>query len=253
MDREQAYEKMAERKSSSKDFGTYIGDNGRVNRCVQLMMKGKIKTGRTLIDVGGGIGDLCWSVTHTKFDDAPLFSKAFCVDISRKNLEAAASKIGSDNTVYLDVDKEGLRTFADNKADVVTALDFIEHIVDPENFARECFRVLSSNGQVFINTPNIQYFDHIRSIWQDGKFPHTSGDRELYHGGHLAFFTYNDLVEIFSSAGFTSFEQIKDDEGYHQPPDFFLQHLVRPKNQSHYQELCMRLGCPNLLFKAMKP
>src|SRR6202011_3022034 len=87
------------------------------------------------------------------------------------------------------------------------------HIIDPENFARECFRVLKSGGEVFVNTPNIQYWPHIQQLIA-GKFPHTSGDKEVYHGGHLAFFTYLDLCEIFGAAGFTNFRQVKDEEGY---------------------------------------
>lgn len=237
---------MAERKSSTKDFGLYIGDNGRVNRCVQLMFSGKIKVGGTLLDVGGGIGDLCWSVLHAKLDGKKLFDNAICVDISLKNLEAAKSK--GCEILQADVDKGGLLGIGDEEIDVVTALDFIEHIVDPENFARECRRVLKSGGEVFLNTPNIQFWKHIETLIC-GKFPHTSGDKEVYHGGHLAFFTYLDLVEIFGNAGFSGFEQIKDEEGYVQPPPQWIS-FMNPTNQAEYVAACMRFGCPNLLFKA---
>lgn len=248
MDRAELYDQMATRKSAPKDFGTYIGDNGRVNRCIQLMRQGKIIHGGTLIDVGGSIGDLCYAAKKEL-----LFGRVFCVDISQKNLEAAASKIGLENTVHLDTDREGLRAFADGEASVVTALDFIEHIIDPEKFARECFRVLRRGGEVFVNTPNIQYWQHIEQLVQ-GRFPHTSGDREVYHGGHLAFFTYLDLCDIFGAVGFTDFVQIKDEEGYRQPPQTFnATFMPAPKTQNEYIEWCMRFGNPNLLFKASIP
>jgi len=44
-----------------------------------------------------------------------------------------------------------------------------------------------------LNTPNIQYWRHLESLVCRGVFPHTSGDREVYHGGHVAFYNYNDL------------------------------------------------------------
>lgn len=245
MDRTELYDKMAERKSAPKDFGTYIGDNGRVNRCVQLMKQGKIKTGGDLLDIGGGIGDLCYAVLKEK-----LFEEALVQDISAKNLEAARSK--GIKTLCTDMDTHGIDAWAGTDLDVVTALDFIEHIVDPEHFARECFRVLKSGGEVFINTPNIQFWKHQEQLRSTGRFPHTSGDREVYHGGHLAFFTYLDLCEIFGAAGFKMFEQINDEEGYSHPPSSYTDVLL-PKNQAEYVQYCMRLGCPNLLFKATKP
>lgn len=242
MDRNELYDKMAERKSAPKDFGTYIGDNGRVNRCVQMMRQGKIKTGGTLLDVGGGIGDLCFAARD-------LFAETFVLDISSKNLEAAKSK--GCKTFLADVDKSGLPIDSET-VDVVTALDFIEHIVDPENFARECRRVLRSGGEVFVNTPNIRFFKHINELWMNGTFPHTSGDKEVFHGGHLAFFTFKDLQNIFSSAGFNSFQMFKDDEGY-ADPDLRLIDAFKPKSQDEFVRLNVEFGSPNLLFKAVKP
>jgi len=244
MDKSELYDALATRKSAPKDFGTYIGDNGRVNRCVQFFEEGKIKKGGSLLDVGGGIGDLCYSVKQKG-----LFEHAFLVDISAKNMEAAQSKgIGG---VVTDVDRHGLCVELEDSYDVVTALDFIEHIIDPENFARECFRVLKPGGQVFINTPNFQYFEILENLLFRGHFSHTSGDKEVYHGGHLSFFVRKDLDDIFTKAGFKNCKQLKDEDGYRNPPEMFVKFLS-PKNQSEYTDCCMRLGNPNLLFVCEK-
>lgn len=243
MDRFDLYESMAARKSKPKDFQPYSGDNGRVNKCVDLMKSGKLHVGGTLVDVGGGIGDLGYTARD-------MFDRRIIIDISSNNLKAAEAK---GNECYLcDIDSVGMPAIGSETVDTLTALDFIEHIIDPENFARECFRVLKSGGEVFINTPNIRYFEHIAQLWLNGRFPHTSGDREVYHGGHLAFFTLADMNEIFGKVGFKCEKQIKDEECYKQPPQFWLEQF-RPKSQAEYQELCLELGCPNLLFKAIKP
>ena len=52
-----------------------------------------------------------------------------------------------------------------------------------------------------INTPNIQYWRHLHSLVVDGVFPHTSGDPEVYHGGHVAFYNLQDLEELFVRRG----------------------------------------------------
>jgi ubiquinone/menaquinone biosynthesis C-methylase UbiE len=243
MDRSDLYDKMADRKSKPKDFEPYDGNNGRVNKAASLIRQGKLRKGGVLLDVGGGIGDLGYAVRD-------LFDGRIILDISFKNLEAAVAK--GNTAIVADVDREGfgsgVHRVPDGTVDLVCALDFIEHIVDPESFARECRRVLKPKGEVFINTPNIQFYKHIEELIR-GRFPHTSGDREVFHGGHLAFYTYLDLCDIFQ--GFIPDEQIKDEECYENPPKKWLDHYTIT-NQRDYQLACMRLGNPNLLFRAVK-
>lgn len=256
MDKQQLYDSIAARKSTPDHLKPYAGGNGRVDRCVELFRKGVLKTGGTLLDVGGSIGDLGFALK----DD---FDRRIVLDISAKVLEAAREK--GNVTLLCDVDLNGFsgewhpysvdEPVYDAMINVITALDFIEHIVDPGGFAKECFRVLKSGGQVFINTPNIQFWKHQETLAVTGRFPHTSGDQEVFHGGHLAFYTFLDLCEIFANAGFVKFEQVHDQEGYVDIPSRWLDlyksgHKLFTR-EDHLQ-MGMRLGCPNLLFKCEK-
>jgi len=243
MDKEQLYNSITDRKIKPRDFEQYDGNNGRVNKCVELFRQGVLKTGGTLLDVGGGIGDLGCALNNA-------FDRRICLDISKKNLEAAQVK--GNEPLKADVDQFGI-SCEDETINVVTALDFIEHIIDPEYFARECFRVLKPSGQVFINTPNIRFWKHIQELWLYGAFPHTSGDREVFHGGHLAFFCKKDLEYIFGAAGFKNFVQIKDEECYEQPLEGYYKPILGPaSSQQDYVNIMLELGCPNLLFKCEK-
>jgi 2-polyprenyl-3-methyl-5-hydroxy-6-metoxy-1,4-benzoquinol methylase len=269
MDRDQLYTQMADRKSKPKDFEPYKGDNGRVNKALQLYRSGKLKSGGVQLDVGGGIGDLGFALREAK-----LFEKTIVFDIAAKNLEAARKK--GNYVAQVDVDRHGFCVFdsserpigpgdlgkdfcgpfaGDYQVDAISALDFIEHIVDPVTFARHCHNQLKPGGEVFINTPNIRFWRHIEQLVYMGTFPHTSGDRDVYHGGHLAFYTKNDLEEIFGMAGFTGFERFKDEECYEQPHDTSIagRTLSQCKSRDVYVDLCLEFGCPNLLFKAVKP
>ncbi len=230
---------MADRKIKPSDFDSYVGGNGRVDKALKLYKSGKLKTGESHLDVGGAIGDLGYALRKEN-----LFQRTIVLDISEKNLLAAESK--GNVTCLSDVDTQGFKF----EVDAISALDFIEHIVDPENFARLCFESLKPGGEVFINTPNIQFWKHQELLRCEGRFPHTSGDREVYHGGHLAFFTYLDLVEIFHGAGFREFEQIRDDEGFQYPINMGLYPFG--KNQMEFAEMSLRICCPNLLFRARR-
>lgn len=247
MDRSDLYERMAARKSQPKDLEPYRGDNGRVNRCVALFKQGKLQQGGVLLDVGGGIGDLAYACKD-------MFNDVIVVDICEQNRQAVLNK--GALFASCDVDRQGLIGITDERVDVVTALDFIEHIIDPESFANECFRVLRPGGQVFINTPNIRFWKHIHELFAMGTFPHTSGDTEVFHGGHLAFYTYSDMRIVFGRAGFSSFERFKDEECYDQPPPWFAQAAsamgLSIHGQKEYVDFCLEFGCPNLLMKAVK-
>jgi ubiquinone/menaquinone biosynthesis C-methylase UbiE len=237
---QQLYDKIAERKLSTKDYKSeYIGDNGRINKCLSLFKNGSIKTGGALLDVGGGCGDLCIAAKD-------LFCETTLIDVSLKSIDAAKER--GLNAVSGNIDEVGLSYFKDNTVDIVTALDFIEHIIDPQKFANECFRILKDDGQCFINTPNIQFFMHIEKLLDmNARFPRTSGDKEVWGGGHLAYFTYCDLEDIFRAAGFRAFKQFTDTEGYRQP-------IIYRKNDavSNHKLYCERFGNPNLLFLASK-
>lgn len=196
---ERLYDSLAARKGEANATGPYIGGNGRIDRAVDL-----IKSDRdfhfpagSLLDVGGATGNLGYALRGE-------FSKRYTLDIADDCRVPAESK--GNSFIRCNVDVDGL-PFLDATSgsglDLITALDFIEHILDPERFARECFRVLRPGGMVLINTPNIQYWRHLASLVIDGIFPHTSGDTEVYHGGHVGFYNYRDMWKIFQGgAGF---------------------------------------------------
>lgn len=185
------YSDITSRKAKPRDFEPYNGGNGRIDRAVDLILNEDFPRSGTLVDVGGAIGNLGYALRDH-------FQTRWCMDIAEECMAPAEKK----GNIFLAVntDAQGI-PIADESADLIVALDFIEHVLDPQYFARECFRVLKSGGKVLINTPNIQFWKHLYSLVVDGRFPHTSGDREVYHGGHVAFFNLQDMVSIFGEAG----------------------------------------------------
>lgn len=239
MDKSEIYKEISDRKHTDNHYNEYYGGNGRIDRFLGLVEHGDIKKGGSLLDVGGSHGDLVQYALREG-----LFDQGTVIDISSLSVEVAKKR--GIQAVKCDVDKDGLLRAA-NTTDCIAALDFIEHIVDPENFARECFRVLKPGGTVFINTPNILYWKHLEEMVVHGRFPHTSGDVEVYHGGHLAFYCYDDMVKIFSSAGFHNFSRFADTNTCEEPIPNIWVNLMKTPDKFH------NLSNSNLLFLCNKP
>lgn len=187
------YDRIAKRKNEAKETGPYTGGNGRIDRAVDLILNEDFPRSGTLLDVGGATGNLGYALRNH-------FSQRIVVDIANDCAVPAEAK--GNKFLCCNVDSDRFPDLWDEEFDLITALDFIEHIIDPEHFARECFRILKPGGKVLINTPNIQFWRHLNSLVVDGQFPHTSGDSELYHGGHVAFYNFHDMAKIFGGAGF---------------------------------------------------
>jgi 2-polyprenyl-3-methyl-5-hydroxy-6-metoxy-1,4-benzoquinol methylase len=242
MDRFELYREISDRKRNAEHMLPYNGGNGRIDRFLDLVRDGAFPKGGLIVDVGGSHGDLVELALREK-----LFDDGVVLDISDYAVDTARAR--HITAAQCDVDLHPM-PIQPSEAQMVTALDVIEHLVDPENFAREAFRVLAPGGHVFINTPNIQFWRHLESLVVHGVFPHTSGDREVYHGGHLGFFTIDDMEKIFGAAGFKEMKTFPD-SNFEESPPIWTQ-LYRPPKGS-FISVRTRLCNPNILFSARKP
>ena len=100
-----------------------------------------------ILDVGCGDGNFTALVGK-----ACGAKEVYGVDISEKGVEMAKKK--GIKAFKVDVDEERL-PFDDTYFDVVTALEVIEHLFDPDHFLEEVYRVLKPNGVFVLSTPNL--------------------------------------------------------------------------------------------------
>jgi len=228
------YDEISARKAKPDDFKPYEGGNGRIDRAVDLILNEDFPRSGVLLDVGGATGNLGYALKD-------LFETRYTLDISDKCQAPAEAK--GNRFIRANVDLAGI-PMKDSEADLICALDFIEHIIDPIGFADECCRVLKPGGKVLINTPNIQYWRHLHSLVVDGVFPHTSGDRDVYHGGHVAFYNLRDMVNIFGGAGFVD-HQMHTRGLIADPPTPVWQHISGVP--------AIQLSYPDLIFSCRKP
>lgn len=154
-----------------------------------------LKGANRILDVGCGDGHFALHVKD-KFD------KIYGAEIAKE-----AALVAQTQSVFASVMDLNLSlSFKDNTFDTVTCLDVIEHLLDPASLTAEMYRVLRPDGQLVLTTPNIRNFRNLYTLIFKGIFPHTSSDTFVWGGGHLHFFTREDIKNILKKAGFKRIE-----------------------------------------------
>ena len=82
------------------------------------------------------------------------------MDVSDETCQHARDKYGIDARVA-HATAIPLNT---NTLDVVVSFETIEHISEPDQFLRECARILRPSGMLIISTPNVDAYNPSRSV-----------------------------------------------------------------------------------------
>ena len=135
--------------------------------------------GRSILDVGCGEGNFL-STLSQKWSKRGVEPSAAGVELSRrKNLEVALGTLDSSDERY--------------DADLISALDVVEHVVDPHRFIESIKRHLKPNGLLLLFTGD------------SSSYPaKVAGARWSYLRwcGHISIFSALGLKELLKSHGF---------------------------------------------------
>lgn len=106
--------------------------------------------GKRIVDVGCGGGILAESM-------AKLGGDVLGIDMATASLNVAtlhALETGVKNVSYQEIAVEALAKEQPNSFDVVTCMEMLEHVPDPQSIVRACFQLVKPGGQVFFSTLN---------------------------------------------------------------------------------------------------
>ena len=140
--------------------------------------------GGKLLDVGCGNGwflkkmqRLNWDVNGIDFDPAAVdFCKSQGLNVSLGSLHA--------------------QNFPDNYFDAVTVNHVIEHVHNPRELLKECYRILKTGGKLILETPNTKSWIH-KYIFKNSWF-------SLDPPRHVFIYNPRNLQHLVNKAGFAS-------------------------------------------------
>lgn len=185
----------------------------RFEACVHYMHRSF--RGGDILEVGGGDGTVARSLMET----ALPFASYTLTDLSVARATGAARAMDDSRFEghVLDIES-GLGSLTGRRYDAIIMTALIEHLIDPIASMKSLRQLLSDDGFIYVDTPNLaKYTRRIKLLF--GRFPSTASKNEglttydgrpvdLYDEGHLHYFTFNSLCGMLKKyCGFSRFEK----------------------------------------------
>lgn len=148
---------------------------------------------RSALDVGCGRGGFAVTLRRALGPSARL------VGLEPVPAQAAAARDQGFDEVIEGYFPAALSGRPEERFDLISFNDVLEHVVDPWLTLRECVPLLSTSGHVLAAIPNLQYAPVSTGLVQ-GRWLYA--DHGLLDRTHLRFFTRESVQELFTTSGF---------------------------------------------------
>ena len=197
------------------------GLHGRVLELVRKHGEGQQSSASPVaIDLGAGQGAMSARLADHGY-------KVVACDYVDTNF-AAHDKV--TRFVQIDLNKDFKANFNEIKADLICAVEIVEHIENPRHFLRQCSELLADSGVIALTTPNIDSPRSKVDFVVEGHF-HMFRESSYKSSGHITPISGWQLQKIAEEAGLQFLEhQTFGNQDYlfsDRPKAFIAQELVR--------------------------
>jgi 2-polyprenyl-3-methyl-5-hydroxy-6-metoxy-1,4-benzoquinol methylase len=179
------------RPGAPNEDNTYANTEDQVSRALVDAFAGETGplAGRRALDFGAGIGNLAIIMRQ-------MGAKVTCIE---PDIEARAQLSSRGLSHYADL--AALEAASpDERFDVITAIEVVEHLADPVRELDGLRRLLTHTGAVFLATPN---FSSLRARLQKTRWD------QYRNPTHLFYFTPLSLTRALRQARFTGVTRLR--------------------------------------------
>jgi predicted TPR repeat methyltransferase len=110
-----------------------------------------------------------------------------------------------------DVERLDLSFIPPGSLDCILYPDVLEHLWNPWLVLRRHLALLRAEGFVAASIPNIQYYRAVRSLVFSGRWDYSEAG--ILDIGHIRFFTWKSIQELFTGSGLEIVRVIKNVRG----------------------------------------
>ena len=162
-----------------KEYGEE-GSGRSINAIFCLDKIKKFKSSGRLLDIGCATGYFL-NAARLNYDVHGVELSKWAVEYAKNNLKLS---VDCGNLLQMHYDEDSF--------DVITMIDFIEHVSDPKEILREVYRILKKDGIVYIVTPSIKSLSAsvFRSKWWG------------LRAAHIYYFSPRTLKKMLYETGF---------------------------------------------------
>jgi SAM-dependent methyltransferase len=97
--------------------------------------------------------------------------------------------------------------YKENSFDYIILADVLEHLHDPWTVLRNLKKYLADDGKILASIPNFGNFMVLTNCFK-GYFAY--GSKDIINKGHLRYFMYEDILQLFNANGFVIEEMLKN-------------------------------------------
>jgi 2-polyprenyl-3-methyl-5-hydroxy-6-metoxy-1,4-benzoquinol methylase len=151
-----------------------------------LQILGEVPLGMRLLDCGAATGFLAELARAKGLD-------AYAIELSSFGAEACRALLGADHVYEGEVERAWFSANPENRFDIITMIDFIEHVRHPRAVLQWAATRLKPRGSLLLVTPCVGSLSH-RLMGQ--RWTH-------YKIEHLWYFTPRSLTALLSEVGFS--------------------------------------------------
>lgn len=152
--------------------------------------------GSRVLDVGCGNGYLAGKLLEKG-------CQVVGIDLSTSGIEIARNAHPKARFEVMQADERVLENLGEKPFDVVVSTETVEHLYDPQAYARGSFAATRPGGRFVCSTPYHGYLKDL-TLALLGKWD--SHHAPLWLGGHIKFFSRHSLGQLMTEAGFVNLQ-----------------------------------------------